>query len=104
MKKMTALLLAGILLLSLLAGCSGGAKNDDAKNDDADFVWTREGSFEDGNENHLLITKSEEPGYEGWAVTFMKGGTVCCWKPRTARRITSRRWTFRMRPCSSMSI
>ena len=79
MKKMTALLLAGILLLSLLAGCSGGAKNEDAKNDDADFVWTREGSFEDGNENHLLITKSEEPGYEGWAVTFMKGEEPLGW-------------------------
>lgn len=76
MKRITALLITGLLLLSLLAGCGGNSKGSAA---DADFTWTREGSFEDADGNYLLLTPSDTEGYEGWAVTFMLGEDVHGW-------------------------
>lgn len=74
MKKTTALLIAAMLILSLLAGC--GAPKEGA----SDFVWTREGTFEDADGNHLIITKSDdEETYPGWGVTFMKGEDMFGW-------------------------
>ena len=66
MKKIISFLLVAVLALSMLAGCGSG------KTEQTDFEWTRQGSFEDGDGNYLIITLSEEPGYEGWAVTFVK--------------------------------
>lgn len=73
MKRITAILLAGLMLLALLAGCSS------AKSGDTDFVWTREGNFQDADGNYLIVNKSEDEGFEGWSVTFMKGDDMLGW-------------------------
>lgn len=73
MKRITALLIAGLMILSLLSGCGGG------KHDDAEFVWSREGFFEDANGNKLSVSYSDTEGYEGWAISFFMGDETYGW-------------------------
>ena len=63
MKKLIYMILAGAFLLMLTA-C--GAQSEPASKE-----WTRQGTFEDGAGNHLLVNISETEGYEGWAVSLM---------------------------------
>lgn len=72
MKKLMSLLLAAGMLFAL-AACGGRNAEPEAAE------WTRQGSYEDGNGNLLLLTRSETEGYEGWAVTFMLDGEMIGW-------------------------
>ena len=73
MKKMTCLLLAICMLLSL-AAC-GASKTETPEITE----WTRQGAFEDANGNQLLVSISETEGYEGWAVSLMLDGEMIGW-------------------------
>ena len=63
---------AGILLA--LAAC-GHAKPEEPEI----IEWTRQGSFEDENGNHLLVNISNTEGYEGWAVSLMLDDEAIGW-------------------------
>ena len=67
MKKRICLLIAAIMLISL-AACGGKTPEPEIGE------WTRQGSFEDGNGNYLIVSLSEMEGYEGWGVTFVLDG------------------------------
>ena len=60
MKHKIAWLLAGLLTLTVLAGCGGPGS--------ADFAWTREGYYTDEKDNHLSVALSDDPDNEGWFV------------------------------------
>lgn len=79
MKKILSMILITLLMLSMLAGCGASAKPAETETEDADFVWTRQGSFEDANGNYLLVTYSDTEGYEGWGVTFLLGEDMHGW-------------------------
>ena len=73
MKKMTCLVLAVCMALSLaLCGASGAETTEKQE-------WTRQGTFEDANGNYLLISVSETEGYEGWSVSLMLDGEMVGW-------------------------
>ena len=69
MKKRICLLIAAIMLISL-AACGGKTPEPEIGE------WTRQGSFEDGNGNYLIVSLSEMEGYEGWGVTFVLDGEM----------------------------
>ena len=72
MKKPICLILSMLLLISF-AACS-------AKKSDKDFVWTRNGYFEDKDGNVCLITESEDQEtYPGWGVTVIVDGQPHGW-------------------------
>lgn len=74
MRKVLYLLLTAVLAAGL-AACGSGQISDSG-----DFVWSREGTFSDGNHNYLLISASEDGEYEGmWAVTAMVGDEIHGW-------------------------
>lgn len=74
MKKILYIMLAAVLALGLTA-CGGGSESADS-----DFVWTREGTFVDENQNYLLVSASTDEQYEGqWAVTAMLGEEIHGW-------------------------
>ena len=71
-KVICTLLTVGILLA--LAACSH------AKPEEPEIIeWTRQGSFEDGNGDHLLVNISDMEGYEGWAVSLMLDDEAIGW-------------------------
>ena len=72
MKKWICLFLTFCLLFAL-AACGGKAPQPEVRE------WTRQGSFEDGNGNHLLITLSDTEGYEGWAVSLLLEDETIGW-------------------------
>ena len=41
--------------------------------------WTRQGTYEDENGNHLIVNLSETEGYEGWGVSLMLDGEAVGW-------------------------
>ena len=68
MKKLICLILT-VCMLFALAAC-GETKPADPEIKE----WTRQGTFEDENGNHLIVNLSETEGYEGWAVSLMLDG------------------------------
>lgn len=72
MRKTLALLLT-LLMVCSLAACGGSQKSS------TDFNWTRQGTYEDGNENYLMVSPSDNEDYPGWSVMFMVGGEMHGW-------------------------
>ena len=72
MKKVMALLLTMLMVCSLVA-CGG------SKQGNSDFTWTRAGTYEDGNENYLMVAASEDEAYPGWSVMLMVGDEMHGW-------------------------
>lgn len=73
MKKLLYLLLTVVLAFGLVAcGSSSGG---------SDFEWTRVGTFADGNQNFLIITKPDDGEHDDmWAVSvLLDGGEVHGW-------------------------
>ena len=66
------ILIAGILLS--LASCSTSKSAEPEIKE-----WTRQGTFEDENGNHLLVALSETEGYEGWGVSLMLDSETVGW-------------------------
>lgn len=80
MKKIIAIFLVSLMALSLLTACGASpANNEDSKEADAEFVWSREGYFEDADGNNLFVTYSDQKGYEGWSVGCMLGEEMHGW-------------------------
>lgn len=73
MKKLICMILAVCMLVALAACGEAKAEAPETKE------WTRQGTFEDGNGNHLLVNLSETEGYEGWAVSLMVGDEMVGW-------------------------
>ena len=73
MKKSISLLLAACMLFALTA--CGAEKPAAPEVTD----WTRQGTFEDENGNHLLVSLSETEGYEGWSISLMLDDEVVGW-------------------------
>lgn len=61
LKKIFCLLLS-VLLICSLAACGGSKEND------KDFVWSRQGYFTDENGNMLYVIPSEDEEHPGWTV------------------------------------
>ena len=72
MKKLLALLLTMLMVCSLVA-CGGSKQGNDG------FVWTRTGTYEDGNENYLIVTASDTEEYPGWSVMCTLGEEMHGW-------------------------
>jgi hypothetical protein len=72
MKRVLGLLLALLLACSLVA-CGSGQGGDNG------FTWTREGYFQDENENMLTVLPSELEEYPGWYVGCMLGDESYGW-------------------------
>ena len=67
MKRLFKLAIVLLLALSMLSACN----NSDPKSDDSDFVWTRDGYFQDENGYMLVVSPSQDEEYPGaWAVGF----------------------------------
>ena len=77
MKKIVCLLLALVLVMGL-AACGGSQGSGSS---DSDFTWTREGTFQDENNNVLIITKptGDEEHEDQWAVSVIMGQDVHAW-------------------------
>ena len=73
MKKLICLILT-VCMLFALAAC-GETKPAEPEIKE----WTRQGTFEDENGNHLIVNLSETEGYEGWAVSLMLDGEAVGW-------------------------
>ena len=73
MKKFVSIFLAACMICAL-ASCNTAKQEKPIQKD-----WTRQGTFEDRNGNHLLVNLSETEGYEGWAVTLLKGEETIGW-------------------------
>ena len=73
MKKLICILLT-VCMLFALAACG------DAKPAEQEIKeWTRQGTYEDEEGNHLLVNLSETEGYEGWAISLMLDGEAIGW-------------------------
>ena len=73
MRKLLCVILAVGILLALAACGTSKPVEPEIKD------WTRQGTFEDENGNHLIVNLSETPGYEGWAVSLMLDGEMIGW-------------------------
>ena len=73
MKKLICMILAAGMLLALTACGAAEPKETEIKE------WTRQGTFEDENGNHLFVNLSETEGYEGWAVSLALDGEMIGW-------------------------
>ena len=80
MKKIFCVILALMLVFAFTA-CGGSSQGDtDSGSGDPAFEWTREGQFEDGNDNYLMIYKSDDQeNYPGWGVSLMLGEEMHGW-------------------------
>ncbi|MBQ1460123.1 MAG: hypothetical protein IIZ26_04195 [Oscillospiraceae bacterium] len=72
MKRLMVLLLT-LLMVCSLAACGGSKQGDN------DFVWTRVGTYQDENENYLMVSASEMEEYPGWSVMCMIGDEMHGW-------------------------
>lgn len=72
MKRLMVLLLTLLMVCSLVA-CGGSKQGDN------DFVWTRVGTYQDENENYLMVSASEMEEYPGWSVMCMIGDEMHGW-------------------------
>ena len=73
MKKLIYVILAAAMLLALTACGKQKPMEPEIKE------WTRQGTFEDSEGNHLFVNLSETEGYEGWAVSFIPDGETVGW-------------------------
>ena len=73
MKKLICMILAASMLFALAACGETKPAEPEIKE------WTRQGTFEDENGNHLIVNLSETEGYEGWAVSLMLDGEAIGW-------------------------
>ena len=73
MKKLICMILTVCMLFALAACGQTGPQEPETKE------WTRQGTFEDENGNHLIVNLSETEGYEGWAVSLLLGGEAIGW-------------------------
>ena len=73
MKKLICMILAASMLFALAACGETKPVEEESKE------WTRQGTFEDENGNHLIVNLSETEGYEGWAVSLMLDGEAIGW-------------------------
>ena len=80
MKKLLCLLLAMVLVFAF-AACGGSNSGDSSGSEAAsDFEWTRQGNFQDADENYLMVVPSEDEEHAGmWAVTLMVGEETHGW-------------------------
>ena len=86
MKKMICILLSMVMALSL-AACGGAEKPADEKTQETSgensgetsAEWTRQGYFQDENENMLTILPSEDPDHPGWSVGCFLGDDMYGW-------------------------
>lgn len=85
MKKIICILLSMAMALSL-AACGGGKpageKTEDTSAEtsaEASTEWTRQGYFQDENENMLSILPSEDPEHPGWSVGCFLGEDMYGW-------------------------
>ena len=67
------MILAAAMIFALAACGQAKAEGPETKE------WTRQGTFEDGNGNTLMVNLSETEGYEGWAVSLMTDGEAVGW-------------------------
>ena len=73
MKKLICMILAASMLFALTACGASRPEESEPK------AWTRQGTFEDENGNHLLVNLSETEGYEGWGVSLTLDGETAGW-------------------------
>ena len=73
MKKLICIMLT-VCMLFTLAAC-GETKPAEPEIKE----WTRQGTYEDENGNHLIVNLSETEGYEGWGVSLMLDGEAVGW-------------------------
>ena len=73
MKKLICILLTVCMLFALAACGETKPAEEESKE------WTRQGTFEDENGNHLIVNLSETEGYEGWAVSLVLDGEAVGW-------------------------
>ena len=73
MKKLICIVLT-VCMLFALAAC-GETKPAEPEIKE----WTRQGTYEDENGNHLIVNLSETEGYEGWGVSLMLDGEAVGW-------------------------
>ena len=86
MKKMICILLSMVMALSL-AACGGAEKPADEKTQETSgensgetsAEWTRQGYFQDKNENMLTILPSEDLDHPGWSVGCFLGDDMYGW-------------------------
>ena len=77
MKKMICILLSAVMALSL-AAC-GSPKTAEETTEEASAEWTRQGYFQDENDNMLTILPSEDPEHPGWSVGCFLGEDMYGW-------------------------
>lgn len=73
MKKLISILLSAVMVLSLTA-CGGAKPAPETPSE-----WTRQGYYQDENENMLSVIPSEDPEYPGWYVGCFLGEDMYGW-------------------------
>jgi hypothetical protein len=73
MKKLIGILLSAVMALSL-AACGSAKPAPETSSE-----WTRQGYFQDENENMLSILPSEDPEHPGWSVGCFLGEDMYGW-------------------------
>ena len=112
MKKILCLLLVMSLALGL-AACGAAKPADPAETEKPEESeepaeselkeWTRQGTYEDGNGNQLIVSLSEAEGYEGWAISLMRGEETAGWiiqQEGAALRGNLNAWDETAEPCN----
>lgn len=79
MKKYLSFVLAVVLVLTLVS-CGKSENESTGVKKNSGFEWTREGSFQDENDNYLMIFKPEDEDYKDmWSVTAVIGEDTVGW-------------------------